>query len=161
MEEELIMQIKNKNFAILDIEYIQSSKIHKCTRKLYILAKDGYTDMELEFKPCKPFNELTKFYQRSFRFCENHIHKLPYYPSHKYAPRCSKVLEQINAFIVYNSIDYILYKGGVIEKQLCQKLSIPSYNLECLPNLGKVESHDPQTEVNGYYRQLVKLGYVL
>ena len=64
MEEELIMQIKNKNFVILDIEYIQSSKIHKCTRKLYILAKDGYTDMELEFKPCKPLNELPKFYQR-------------------------------------------------------------------------------------------------
>ena len=56
MEEELIMQIKNKNVAILDIEYIQSSKIHKCTRKLYILAKNGYTDMELEFKPCKPLN---------------------------------------------------------------------------------------------------------
>ena len=83
------MQIKNKNFAILDIEYIQASKIHKCTRKLYILAKDGYTDMELEFKPCKPLNELSKFYQRSFRFCENPIHKLPYYPPHKYAPRCS------------------------------------------------------------------------
>ena len=161
MEEELIIQIKNKNFAILDIEYLQSSKIHKCFLKSYILAKDGDTNMELEFKPCKPLNELPKFYQRSFRFCEAHIHKLPYYPSHKYAPRCSKVLEKINAFIVYNSIDCILYKGGVIEQQLCQKLCIPSYNLEYLPNLGKVESHDPQTEVNRYYRQHVNLGYVL
>ena len=161
MEEELIMQMKNKNFAILDVEYIQASKNHKCIRKLYILAKDGYTDMELDFKPCKPLYELPKFYQRSFRFCENHIHKLPYYPAHKYAPRCSKVLERINAFIVYNNIDVIFYKGGDIEKQLCQKLCIPCYNLECLPDLGKVESHDPQTEVNGYYKQLVNLGYVM
>ena len=65
------MQIKDKNFAILDIEYIQASKSHQCIRKLYILAKDGYTEMELDFKPCKPLHELTKFYQRSFRFCEN------------------------------------------------------------------------------------------
>ena len=155
------MQMKDKNFAILDVEYIQASKNHKCIRKLYILAKDGCTDMELDFKPCKPLYELPKFYQRSFRFCENHIHKLPYYPAHKYAPRCSKVLERINAFIVYNNIDVIFYKGGDIEKQLCQKLCIPSYNLECLPDLGKVESHDPQTEVNGYYKQLVNLGYVM
>ena len=70
MEEELIMQIKDKNFAILDVEFIQTSKIHKCIRKLYILAKDGYTDMELDFKPCKPLYELSKFYQRSFQSCE-------------------------------------------------------------------------------------------
>ena len=117
--------------------------------------------MELDFKPCKPLYELPKFYQRSFRFCENHIHKLSYYPSHKYAPRCSKVLEKINTFIVYNNIDVILFKGGTIERRLCQELGIPSYNLECLSDLGKVESHDPQTEVNGYYRQLVNFGYVL
>ena len=155
------MQIKDKNFALFDVEYIQSSKIHKCIRKLYILAKDGYTDMELEFKPCKSLYELPKFYQRSFQFCENYIHKLPYYPSDRYAARCSKVLEKINAFIVYNSIECILYKGGTIEAELCQKLCIPSYNLENLSYLEKVESHDPQTEVTGYYRQLVNLGYLL
>ena len=155
------MQIKDKNFAILDIEYIQASKSHQCIRKLYILAKDGYTEMELDFKPCKPLHELTKFYQRSFRFCENYIHKLQYYPSDPYAPRCSKVLEKINEFIIYNSIDCIMYKGGTIEKQLCQKLCIPCYNLEYLSDLRKVESHNPQTEVLGYYGQLINLGYVM
>ena len=96
----------------------------------------------------------------NFLYVLGPIHKLPYYPSHKYAPRCIKVLEKINTFIVYNNIDVIFYKGGDIEKQLCQKLCIPCYNLECLPDLEKVESHDPQTEVNGYYKQLVNLAYV-
>ena len=102
-QEQLIMLMKEQNFAILDVEYIQSSKHHKCIRKLYILAKDGYTDMELEFRPCKPLKELEKAYQRSFT--QNHIHKQSYKPSHKYAPKCRNVLEIINTFIVYNSTD--------------------------------------------------------
>ena len=156
--EQIIMVMKEKNIAILDVEFIQASKYHKCVRKLYILAKDGYTDMELNFRPCKPLNELSKTHQRSFRFCQNHIHKLSYYPSQKYAPRCGKVLEMI--FIVYNGIDGILFKGGIIERELCHKLCIPGYNLECLQDIQKVDSHDPKTEVNGYYDQLVNLDYL-
>ena len=32
-----------QNFAILDIEYIQTRKNHKCIRKIHILAKNGFT----------------------------------------------------------------------------------------------------------------------
>ena len=53
-----------------------------------------------------------------------------------------------------------LFKGGTIEKELCHKLCIPSYNLECLQDIQKVDSHDPRTEVNGYYDQLVNLDYL-
>ena len=152
--------MKEKNFAIMDIEYIRASETHRCIRKLYILSKDGYTDMELEFHPCVRYKELKKWYQRSFRFCQNHIHKLEYDPIEKYAPSCRTVHVKVNAFIVYNSIDFILYKGGTIEKDLCSELCIPSYNMECLPELEKVQSYDLQTEVNLYYNQLVKLGYI-
>ena len=152
--------MKEKNFAIMDVEYIQTSETHRCIRKLYILGKDGYTDLELNFYPCKPYKDLEKFHQRSFRFCRRHIHKLSYNPAEKYAPPCNTVLAKINAFIVYNDIDFILYKGGTIEKDLCSELCIPSYNMECLPELVKVQSHDPQAEVNLYYNQSVKLGYI-
>ena len=155
MEQQQQMT-KEKNWAIMDIEYIRTSKSHRCVRKLYILGKDGYTDLELDVYPCVRYKDLEKWYQRTFRFCRNHIHKLEYDPIHKYAPTCKTVLAKINAFIVYNSIDLILYKGGTIEKELCSKLCIPCYNIERFPELEKVQSHDPQTEVNGYYNQLVK-----
>ncbi len=158
MEQHTVKKMmKEKNFAIMDIEYIQTSENHRCIRKLYILGKDGFTDLELDCYPCVRSKDLTKWYQRSFRFCQNHIHKLPYYPEQQYAPPCSTVLAKVNAFIVYNSTDFILYKGGTIEKDLCSELCIPSYNIECFEGLDKIQSHDPQTVVNGYYAQLVKL----
>ena len=43
--------VHEKNRASLDTEFIQSTKDHKCFHKLYILAKDGFTDRELEFYP--------------------------------------------------------------------------------------------------------------
>ena len=156
MEQHIKKLMKEKNFAIMDVEYIQTSETHRCIRKMYILGKDGYTDLELNFQPCKPYKDLEKFHQRSFRFCRSHIHKLEYNPTEKYAPPCNTVLTKINTFIVYNDIDFILYKGGTIERDLCIELCIPTYNIECLPELEKVQSHDPQTEVNLYYNQLVE-----
>ena len=146
--------LDEKNWAILDVEYISTSTTHRCIRKLYILAKNRYSDMELEFYPCIPYKELEKRYQRSFRFCRNHIHKLTYNQIHEYAPACKTVLAKLNTFIVYNSIDIILYKGGTIEKELCTELDIPSLNIECIEGLEKVYSHDPRTEVNCYFSQI-------
>ena len=54
-----------------------------------------------------------------------------------------------------------MYKGGEIESDLCSDIGVPSYNIECIKGLEKVYSHDPRTEVNCYYRQLVELGHVL
>ena len=157
MEQHVVARMKEKNWALLDVEYIRTSKTHRCVRKLYILAKYGFTDLELNFYPCTRYKDLDKRYQRSFRFCKAHTHKLKYNPEHRYAPPCKTVLSKVNAFIVYNDIDFILYKGGTFEKELCSSLCIPSYNIECFAEMEKVESHDPQTEVNDYYVQLVEL----
>ena len=156
MEQHVAEMMREKNFAIMDIEYIRTSETHQCIRKLYILAKNGYSDVELDFYPCVQYKDLNKRYQHSFRFCQNHIHKLSYYPQ-QYASPCSTVLAKVNTFIVYNDIDLILYKGGTIEKDLCDALCVPSYNIECFQDLEKVQSHDPRTEVNEYYTQLVEL----
>ena len=87
--------LKEMNWAIMDVEYIQTSKTHKCVRKLYILAKDGFTDLEIEFYPCIKYAELEEKYQRSFRFCKSRVHRLEYNPQHKYAPACSTVLAKL------------------------------------------------------------------
>ena len=61
---------------------------------------------------------------------------------------------------MYNDIELVLYKGGIIERELCIDLHIPSLNLECIPSLKKVKSHNPRLEVNGYYAQLVASSYL-
>ena len=157
MEQQQMMMMtmmREKNWAIMDIEYIRTSKTHRCVRKLYILADNGYTDMELDFYPCVRYKDLDGNYQRSFRFCKRKVHKLTYNPR-QYSPPCSTVLSKINEFIVYNNIDLILYKGGTIEKDLCVELCIPSMNIECFSELEKAQSHDSRIEVNYYYDQLV------
>ena len=154
--EHLKELMREKNWAFLDVEYIQISKDHRCARKLYILTKSGCTDMEIEFYPCKQYNELELKYKRSYQFCRSKIHKLRYNPK-KPSPPCSKVLSKLNEFIVYNDITLILYKGGTIEKYLCEQLDMESMNVECFNELEKAYSHDPRTEVNCYYRQLVEL----
>ena len=159
MQQLVEERMHQDNFAILDIEYIRISKTHCCVRKLYMLAKNGYDELEMEFYPCVRFEDLKKQYQRSFRFCRNYIHKLEYYPE-PYVPECSTAKNKINTFIIDNGINLILYKGGKIERDFCEgELFIPSYNIECFPELEKVQSHDPRIEVNCYYKQLVELGY--
>ena len=66
------------------------------------------------------------------------------------------VLKELNNFIVDNGIELIFYKGGDIEKNLCQELDIQSYNIENF-NIKKAYSHDPYEEVNYYYSQLIKM----
>ena len=148
--EELLMQ---KNWAIMDIEYITTSSTHRCVRKLYILPKNGKCELDVEFFPCKQYKELENRYQRTFRFCRSHIHKLTYNPK-QYSPLCRTALEKINDFIVYNDIDLILYKGGTIEKDICGELDILSKNIECIEDLVKARLHDPKFEVNFYYDQI-------
>ena len=152
--------MRENNWAILDVEYIQTSKEHHCVRKLYMLAKDGFTEKELEFHPCVRYRSMDKRNKRSFNYCKAHIHKLPFYPR-TYASPCDTALEKIGRFIDDNYIDFVLYKGGDIEKKLCQQLCIPSYNIECIKGIEKAYSHNPRIEVNCYYGQLVELGCVL
>ena len=156
--ERLTELMREKNWAIMDVEYIQTSKDHRCVRKLYMLSKDGFTDKELEFHPCVRYRSMKKRNKQSFHYCKSHIHKLPFYPQ-TYASPCDTAVEKIGRFIDIddNNIDFFLYKGGEIESDLCSDIGIPSYNIECIKGLEKAYSHDPRTEVNCYYMQLVEL----
>ena len=42
-------ELKDNNWMIMDIEYIQTSKEHQCVRKIYMLANNGSTDLSLNF----------------------------------------------------------------------------------------------------------------
>ena len=145
-----------KSWALLDIEFIQSTKNHKCLRKLYILAKDGFTDQELEFYPCKEFKDLDERYKKSFRYCRANIHQLSYYPE-RYASPCSTAVTKIGRFVKDNGIDLILYKGECIEEQICKELCISSFDIEKLEKFEKPYFHDPYVEVHTYYEQLLQL----
>ena len=159
MMDEEKEYLNAKNWALLDIEYIQCTRTHKCIRKLYILAKDGYTDLQLEFSPCEPLHKLEKRYQNAFQYCHSEIHKLPYCPEGP-SSSCSTAVEKLNNFIVNNEIDLVFYKGGEIEKEVCDELDIDSFNIENFKSeLEKVYSHDPYIEVNCYFTQLVE--YIL
>ena len=148
--------LTSRCWALLDVEFITTSSIHRCVRKLYILDKNGYTEMEMEFYPCRQYEQLQLKYQRSFRYCKEKIHKLTYNPK-RFTLLCSQALAKLNEFIVYNDITLILYKGGTIEKDLCKKLDIDCLNIECFPELQKASSHDPCQEVQCYYHQLKKI----
>ena len=156
MEQNTLKKMmKEKNWCLMDIEYIQTSKEHRCIRKFYMLAKDGFTEKELEFHPCVRYRSMNKQNKQSFHYCKAHIHKLPFYPK-TYASPCVTAREKVARFIDENNIDFMLYKGGEIESDLCSEIGIPSYNIECIKGLEKAYSHDPRTEVNCYYGQLVE-----
>ena len=154
--EQAAETLKDKNWALMDVEYIQISSTHQCIRKMYLLMKDGLTDLELNFHPCMRYQDLGPRYQRSFRFCRKHIHKLTYDPMEWPRIRCAEAVSKINEFLVYNDVEMILYKGGTIEKDLCEELCIKSMNIELLPEIKKVESHDPRLEVNWYHGQILR-----
>ena len=154
--ENIIEELIEMNWALLDVEFIRISPTHRCIRKLYILGANGYSDMDREFYPCKQYKDLNRKYQRSFQYCKQHIHKLTYSPK-KYSAECAQVLRKLNQFIVNNGIELVLYKGGTIERDLCEALNIPSFNIENLEGLKKANSHDPRTEVDCYYSQIIKL----
>ena len=146
--------LRIKTWAILDIEYIQTTRTHKCIRKLYMLEKGTFSNLEQEFFPCLQYHDLERRYQKSFRFCRAHIHKLSYNPE-KRSPSCITASEKIHKFITENDIEIILYKGGNVEKTVCEELQIPSMNIEEF-SVTKAACHDPRLEVHHYYDQLLR-----
>ena len=71
MARQVAKLMKEKNWALMDIEYIQTLKNHRCIRKLYILAKDGFTEKELEFYPCIRYSQMKKRNKRAFNYCKD------------------------------------------------------------------------------------------
>ena len=102
-----------QNFAILDIEYIQTRKNHKCIRKIHILAKNGFTKLTKEFYPCWKFRDLESKYRRSFLYCRKNIHGLSYNPPKRLQSLdCQPAEEVLKSFITVHKFNFILYKGG-------------------------------------------------
>ena len=106
--------LRVKTWAILDVEYIQTTRSHKCIRKFYMLEKGAFSSLEQEFYPCLQYQDLERRYQKSFRFCRAHIHKLSYNPEKRSSP-CSTATEKIHNFITENEIEIVMYKGGCVE----------------------------------------------
>ena len=143
-----------QNFAILDIEYIQTRKNHKCIRKIHILAKNGSTKLTKEFYPCWKFNDLESKYRRSFLYCRRNIHRLPYNPPKRLQPLdCQHTGELLKSFIALHKLNFILYKGGNVEKELCNTINIPAYNIEIF-DIDKASNHNPEEEVSFYFREM-------
>ena len=155
----LLKLLTSCNFAIMDIESIQTTKEHKCIRKIYVLVKDGSTDITREFIPCQPFYRLEEKYRKSFLYCKKHIHKLSYEPNYqsKGIQPCHRAEGAIKKFLCDNNIQAVVYKGGSVERDFCAVLDIPSYNLEQL-GVGKAFSHDPEQEVHFFFDELIRLG---
>ena len=157
--EELVDKIRKGNFMFLDIEYIQATQTHQCIRKFYMLARNGDYEFKGEFYPCKRFHELEVRFQRAFRYCKKNIHKLTYNPIH-YSPECSTSSSVIKKIVTDIGCDFILYKGGTIEREICERIGVVSYNIECLDGLQKALTHDPIEEVRFYMKQLNDMGFL-
>ena len=131
-------------FAILDCECIQTTRHHCCIRKMFILSENGLEKKEQDFTPCIKFNHLEEKYKRAFKYCKRKIHKLTYNPEHYYP--CILSVNVIDNFIKMNNINLVLYKGGSLEKNICENIGIKSLNLEDV-GVPKASSHQPKEEV--------------
>ena len=146
--------MNEREYIILDIEAIRTSKEHNCIRKLYALSKCGKKDIEQEFFPCIPYNYLEEKYKRTFHYCKKNIHKLPYYPRRNVSNLyCSDAERIVREFLSELQADLVFFKGGCIEKRLCCNIGVESFDIADL-GLPKVNSHDPFREVQEHYKNL-------
>ena len=135
--------------ALLDIEYVQANKNHQCIRKVAILLEDGETFFVCEFRPCMPWRSLELKYRKSFEYCRRKIHNLEYYPLCA-ASNCADAIDTVRDILEWNDVRRVLYKGGDIERKLCQQLAIPSNNIVDYGAL-KATSHDPLGELKEHH----------
>ena len=115
--ENVVVYLRARNFAILDCECVQISAHHQCVRSLYILCKDGVTNVYREFFVCKRYRELEMKYRKAFRYCQRNVHPLPYEPRKNNSLSCENCMYLLQHFVRKNSIDVVLYKGGCKEKK--------------------------------------------
>ena len=111
--------------------------------------------MYRQFVACVPYRELEIKYRRAFRYCEKHIHHLPYRPRKRNSPLCENATNILRKFIRENNIDIVLYKGGNVEHKLCNDACVSSLDIERL-GAPKVYSHDLRVEVKEHYNYLVR-----
>ena len=102
-----------------------------------------------EFWPCEHFDDIPLAQTRAFLYCYKYIHKLPYYPQNDDL-QCKDAKTMLMKFITDNNIKLIYYKGGCVEKKLCEEIGIESKNLEDF-YIPKAQCHDPKEETHFYH----------
>ena len=109
---------KHKNWAILKVNAIMTSKSHRYIRRFYIGEKVGVNYLEMEFYPCIKYANLSEEYKRLFSQERNCGHRLPYNPRQR-SPPCTLATEMMKQFVDQLNIELILYneeQGSVLEK---------------------------------------------
>ncbi len=145
--------IKNSNYSVMDIKYIQTTKKHRCIRKLALQLATSELFV-FEFRPCLSWKDLDNSVKRQFNYCKHRIHGLNYTcATHR---KCIDAKELVNEILNWNGINLVLYKGGTIEKDLCAELNMPCFNLEQL-GVPKAETHVPEDEIKFYSRCVKRL----
>ncbi len=109
--------------TLMDIEYVQASKTHQCIQKLVILLDDGETSFVKELKPCMLREFLELKYKKSFKYCRRKIHHLDYYPRWA-ALGCVDAINTVQDILEWNGVQRVLYKGGDVERKLCEWLNV-------------------------------------
>ena len=142
--------LKQENFILIDIEGIQISKDHICTRLLYMLSKDGWTSKTIEFIPCESLDKIDSKYQHAYKFCKRNIHGLEFDPLEP-SLQCGDAAREVKRFSEFCNSSLVLYKGGIIEKRLCESIKMRYLDIETL-GAPRVNSHDPRTEINAHYK---------
>ena len=145
------MAVLAQKWIILDVEYIQTDD-HKCRRKIACVDKFKRT-LCMEFFPCKIFGELSAKDRRTYFWNKKHTHHLPYEPVRGGGHMCEDANEIIREFVDYTESEIILFKGGVIEKEIGKEIGVQTYDLERL-GVKKAKNHNPLEEVQDYYNQL-------
>ena len=136
------------------------SKVHNCCRKIAFQCYDASIRV-FEFCPCVKYGKLDPETElKPFRYCQKYIHGLLYTPD---VPvfQCDESRMLIREFLLPKKIDILLYKGGNLERDLCDELGIESRNLEDYRVLKYVtpegEFHDPVEEVKFFRESLIEL----
>lgn len=137
--------LRHANFALIDFEGIQTSKGHCCIRSMAIISKDGNTRQNSEFRPCVYLRDLNERYKKTYHFCRKNIHRLPYFPGNC-AIQCKDVYAMVEKFVIDNGIELFVFKGGVLEKRICDAIGVDCFNIERL-GAPKANSHVPREEV--------------
>ena len=149
----------DNKYAIIDIEAISlwlRGKPHNCLRKVAVLLySDEYAVFEAQ--PCVPLPDLTDSERKTFDFCYDHVHHLSYYPSdNRPFTECANIPEIVKDYLEFNNISIVYYKGGCLEKDLCEIIGFESRDLEKF-GVQKAQTHDPLMEVKFFKHEFERI----
>ena len=71
--------------------------------------------------------------------------------------KCKDAANVIKQFASRLNVELILYKGGSIEKGVCEKIGVDFINIEDV-GAKRVDSHSPRVEINLHYNFLLNTG---